>query len=157
MHLNLWDQREIIHLMLDNAPIIVDVRSLIINLCANNRALIIHLVSSIFTIILVKTIICTLITAIALVKANIGYVCASSTCTPIVCALMNDLIVHLPSNVLPLAANGIALIRSAILIKTIIYPLITAIALMAAYADHREYATAGVSQMLIIDLWRCAP
>lgn len=142
--------------MLNDAPIIVDISSLLVNLCANDRALIIDLIPSICTIILVKAIIFALIAAIALVKANVGYARTSPTRAPIICTLMNGLVILLPSNTLPLAANGIALIRSAILAKTIIYTLIAAIALMAAHTDLRERTMVGVLQMLVIDLWRCA-
>lgn len=114
--------------MLDNAAVIVYIASLVIDLGANYGSLVIDLIATVGVIDLIKPGIQPLITAIALICANVGDGCISAAIVS-----LQELVILLYANIFTLATYRVTPIAAAILIKTIIFSLIAIISLIIAY------------------------
>lgn len=133
--------------MLDSAPIVVYIASLVINLGANHSSLVIYLVATVGAIILIKPCIIPLVPSVSLVKAYSR--CAA---IPTTIVSLKYLVIRLQSDSLALTTYRISSIAAAILIKAVVFSLIATIPLITSHAECTARSAVAALQILAIDL-----
>ena len=128
-----WEPGHMVDLVLNNAPIIVDISPWSIDLSSNHVALVIDLIATIAAVILVVPQVQPLVAGIALIGPQRKGIRGASPAI----ALNNSLRIHLRGDISALVGDQIPYIGAIILAIACVHPLVAIIALVSPLVDRR--------------------
>lgn len=144
MKVNRRQQTDIIDLVQDQVPIIIDLRALLIDLDTDDISLVIHLVALVACVVLIESVIGSLVAAIPLIRAYQRRIPATIVGSP------QGLIIVLNLNIFVLADHLIAGIGGIYLVQSVVEAQVTAIPLIGTNKSRVSAVIADSSEDLVV-------